>query len=126
MTTTQTVATSDFVISRVFDAPRDLVWKCFTDPEHMQHWWGPKGVAVVASWAKAAPARARANDIGTTVRMFIASTPLVNGADCKHKGAGAGITSPSRFRVVVPENEKAALRRLSNRESNLRISAGAP
>jgi uncharacterized protein YndB with AHSA1/START domain len=34
---------ADFVISRVFDAPRDLVWKCFTDPEHMKRWWGPKG-----------------------------------------------------------------------------------
>jgi uncharacterized protein YndB with AHSA1/START domain len=40
---------SDFVLSRTFDAPRDLVWKCFTDPEHMKHWWGPKGVTVVAS-----------------------------------------------------------------------------
>jgi uncharacterized protein YndB with AHSA1/START domain len=50
MNTTQTVAAgSDFVLSRVFDAPRDMVWKCFTDPEHMQHWWGPKGVTVVAS-----------------------------------------------------------------------------
>jgi uncharacterized protein YndB with AHSA1/START domain len=47
--TTQTAAGSDFVLSRVLDAPRDLVWKCFTDPEHMKHWWGPKGVTVVAS-----------------------------------------------------------------------------
>jgi uncharacterized protein YndB with AHSA1/START domain len=39
----------DFVISRVFDAPRDLVWKCFTEPGRMQQWWGPKGVEVVAS-----------------------------------------------------------------------------
>jgi uncharacterized protein YndB with AHSA1/START domain len=38
-----------FVISRVFDAPRDLVWKAFTDPEHMKHWWGPKGFKVIAS-----------------------------------------------------------------------------
>jgi uncharacterized protein YndB with AHSA1/START domain len=40
---------SDFVISRVFDAPRDLVWKCFTDPERMKQWWGPKGFSVIAS-----------------------------------------------------------------------------
>lgn len=36
----------DFVISRVFDAPRELVWQCFTDPKHMQLWWGPKGATV--------------------------------------------------------------------------------
>ncbi len=36
----------DFVISRVFDAPRELVWKALTDPEHMKNWWGPKGFTV--------------------------------------------------------------------------------
>ncbi len=40
---------SDFVISRVFDAPRERVWKAFTDPEHMKQWWGPKGFTVIAS-----------------------------------------------------------------------------
>jgi uncharacterized protein YndB with AHSA1/START domain len=49
MNTTQAAAGSDFVISRMFDAPRDLVWKCFTDPQHMKGWWGPKGATVVAS-----------------------------------------------------------------------------
>ena len=39
----------EFVISRVFDAPRDLMWKCFTEPEQMKQWWGPKGVKVVKS-----------------------------------------------------------------------------
>jgi len=39
----------DFVMSRVFDAPRDLLWTCFIDPEHMKHWWGPKGFTVIAS-----------------------------------------------------------------------------
>jgi uncharacterized protein YndB with AHSA1/START domain len=42
-------AGSEFVISRVLDAPRDLVWKCFTDPEHMKQWWGPKGASIVQS-----------------------------------------------------------------------------
>jgi uncharacterized protein YndB with AHSA1/START domain len=42
-------AGSDFVLSRVLDAPRELVWKCFTDPAQMKHWWGPKGVKVVKS-----------------------------------------------------------------------------
>ncbi len=44
-----TTQAKDFVISRVFDAPRDLVWQCFTDPERMKHWWGPKGFTVIAS-----------------------------------------------------------------------------
>ncbi|SFV35643.1 SRPBCC family protein [Hyphomicrobium facile] len=36
-----------FVISRIFDAPRELVYKAFSDPEHMKHWWGPKGFKVI-------------------------------------------------------------------------------
>ena len=36
-----------FTISRVYDAPRDLVWSCFSDAEHMRHWWGPKGISIV-------------------------------------------------------------------------------
>jgi uncharacterized protein YndB with AHSA1/START domain len=31
------------VITRVFDAPRELVWKAWTDPKHMAQWWGPRG-----------------------------------------------------------------------------------
>ncbi|GAB3394514.1 SRPBCC family protein [Humibacter soli] len=30
-------------ISRVVDAPRDLVYRAFTDPEHFAAWWGPVG-----------------------------------------------------------------------------------
>ncbi|MFN8130397.1 MAG: SRPBCC domain-containing protein [Solirubrobacteraceae bacterium] len=31
-----------FTITRVFDAPRDLLWTCWTDPEHFAAWWGPE------------------------------------------------------------------------------------
>jgi uncharacterized protein YndB with AHSA1/START domain len=40
---------ADFVISRVFDAPRDLVWKALTEPERMKQWWGPKGFTAIVS-----------------------------------------------------------------------------
>ena len=28
---------------RLYDAPRALVFKAFTDPAHLAHWWGPDG-----------------------------------------------------------------------------------
>jgi uncharacterized protein YndB with AHSA1/START domain len=31
------------VITRVFDAPRELVFKAWTEPEHLVHWMGPRG-----------------------------------------------------------------------------------
>jgi uncharacterized protein YndB with AHSA1/START domain len=33
----------EIVISRVFDAPRELVWEAMTDPEKVVNWWGPHG-----------------------------------------------------------------------------------
>jgi uncharacterized protein YndB with AHSA1/START domain len=33
----------DLVMTRVFDAPRALVFKVWTDARHMAQWWGPKG-----------------------------------------------------------------------------------
>ena len=33
----------EFSISRMFDAPRDLVWKAWTERERMMEWFGPKG-----------------------------------------------------------------------------------
>jgi uncharacterized protein YndB with AHSA1/START domain len=32
----------ELVITRVFNAPRELVWKAWTEPEHFMQWWGPK------------------------------------------------------------------------------------
>ena len=39
----------EFVASRAFDVPRDFMFKVWTDPAHMQRWWGPKGVKVTHS-----------------------------------------------------------------------------
>ena len=38
-----TDATQDVVITRTFDAPRHLVYEAWTDPKHVQQWWGPHG-----------------------------------------------------------------------------------
>jgi uncharacterized protein YndB with AHSA1/START domain len=35
-------AERDFVITRVFDAPREIVFGAWTDPKHLAHWWGPR------------------------------------------------------------------------------------
>lgn len=32
----------ELVITRVFDAPRELVWKAWTEPERIMRWFGPK------------------------------------------------------------------------------------
>lgn len=34
----------ELTLTRVLDAPRELVWRAWTDPELVAKWWGPKGV----------------------------------------------------------------------------------
>ena len=36
-------AERELVIERIFEAPRELVWKTWTEPERVKRWWGPKG-----------------------------------------------------------------------------------
>lgn len=36
-------AEREIVITRVVDAPRELVWQAWTDPRHVVRWWGPRG-----------------------------------------------------------------------------------
>lgn len=33
---------NELIITRIFDAPRELVWKAWIDPEMFMKWWGPK------------------------------------------------------------------------------------
>jgi uncharacterized protein YndB with AHSA1/START domain len=35
----------EFTIVRVFDAPREAVWRAWTDPEQLAQWFGPRGVS---------------------------------------------------------------------------------
>jgi uncharacterized protein YndB with AHSA1/START domain len=41
------------VLSRVFDAPRALVYKVWTAPEHLARWWGPRGFTLISYKADA-------------------------------------------------------------------------
>jgi uncharacterized protein YndB with AHSA1/START domain len=38
-----------FTIERSFDAPRRLIWKCYTEPQHLARFWGPRDAATKAT-----------------------------------------------------------------------------
>ncbi len=42
-TASSATADRELVLTRDFDAPRELVFRAYTDPEHLPHWWGPDG-----------------------------------------------------------------------------------
>jgi uncharacterized protein YndB with AHSA1/START domain len=47
MHVTVTPGTQDIIMSRVFDAPRELVFKTYTDPALIPQWWGPRGITTI-------------------------------------------------------------------------------
>jgi uncharacterized protein YndB with AHSA1/START domain len=85
----------EFVIERAFDAPRDLMWKVWTDPEHMKNWFGPKGTKGIYS----------KNDfrVGGTYHYGL-QTP--DGAEIWGKWTYREITPPERFVFVQSFSDK--------------------
>jgi uncharacterized protein YndB with AHSA1/START domain len=48
-------AARELVITRVFDAPRELVFEAWTDPKHIASWWGPRGFTTTVHSMDVAP-----------------------------------------------------------------------
>lgn len=45
-TAASSTADREIVLTRVFDAPPELVFQAWTDPRHLQQWWGPDGFTI--------------------------------------------------------------------------------
>ncbi len=73
-------------IERVFDAPRELVFKAWTDPEHISQWWGPKGFATTVLKLDLRP--------GGAYRFHMRST---EGAEHWSQGTFLEIAPPARL-----------------------------
>ena len=47
VTVTAEPGSHEIIMTRVFDAPRELVFKVMTDPQHLAKWWGPRQYTTV-------------------------------------------------------------------------------
>jgi uncharacterized protein YndB with AHSA1/START domain len=77
---------TDLVFERVFDAPRDLVWKVLTDPDRVTHWWGPRGYTTTVVEMDVRP--------GGRWRWINHTT---GGEDAPFKGEYLEVTPPERL-----------------------------
>ena len=53
--TDQAPATGELTYTRVFDAPREVVFRCMLEPEHLTRFWGPAGVSTPLETIKVDP-----------------------------------------------------------------------
>ena len=79
-------AKRELVITRVFDAPRSLVFKAWTDPKHIAQWWGPNGFTNTIYEMDVRPGG---------VWRFIMHGP--DGVDYKNKSVYIEIVRPERL-----------------------------
>src|SRR5512135_1163184 len=76
----------ELVITRVFDAPRELVFRAWTDPKHMAQWWGPKHFSNTVDQMDVRP--------GGTWRIIMRSP---DGAEYPSQGVYREIVPPDRL-----------------------------
>ena len=86
----------EFAITRIFDAPRELVWKAFTEPERLNQWWGPKGFTT----------RVRSIDIRPG-GLFRYSQRTADGKEMWGKWVYCEIVPPERIVSIVSFSDEA-------------------
>ena len=105
----------EIVTTRVFDAPRELVFKAWTDPDHLAKWWGPKGFTNTFQEFDMRPGG---------VWRFIMHGP--DGVDYKNKSVFVEVVKPERiviehvsgprFRLTITLAPEAGRTRLTWRQ----------
>ena len=106
-TTTVFTEGQDLVMERVFDAPRELIWKVITDPKRITNWWGPHGYTTTVVEMDVRP--------GGRWRYIQHTT---GGEDVPFKGEYLEVVPPERvvqtfIYDVPPFNEQAAITTLT-------------
>jgi uncharacterized protein YndB with AHSA1/START domain len=84
---TKTPGSRELVITRLFDAPRELVFEAWTDPKHLAQWWGPRDFPAALVKLDVRP--------GGAWRHCLRSTETGN--DLWHRGVFREIVAPERL-----------------------------
>lgn len=84
---------TELTITRVFDAPRALVFKAWTQPEHMMQWWGPKGYTT--------PTCEMDVRVGGALRLCMRSS---EGNDTWVRGTFREVVAPERLVFTAIDN----------------------
>src|ERR1700687_1183189 len=79
-----------FVIDRVFDAPRDKLWKAWTEAERLKKWWGPAGFIVHTCKVDLRPGG-----------VFLYGMKAPDGSDMWGKFTYREITAPKKLVFIV-------------------------
>jgi uncharacterized protein YndB with AHSA1/START domain len=92
-------ADQELTVSRVIDAPRERLFRAWTDPDQVPRWWGPKGFVTIESQMDIRP--------GGAYRAVMRSPA---GTDHRKRGVYREIVAPERLVFTFAwEDENGAL-----------------
>jgi uncharacterized protein YndB with AHSA1/START domain len=94
----------ELTITRVLDAPRELVFRAWTDPQHLTRWWGPHGFTTPLCEADARPG----GDLHVVMRA-------PNGVELPMSGV--------YHEIIPPERIVMTIRALEDADGNPRLEA---
>jgi uncharacterized protein YndB with AHSA1/START domain len=87
--------TVELTITRIFDAPRELVFRCMIEPEHLTHFWGPIGVSTPLEKIKIDP---RPGGVFETVMVNDA-----DGSEYPTRGVFVEVVPPEKLVWTEPD-----------------------
>ena len=113
------VGDREIVATRLLDAPRALVFKAWTDPEHIGQWWGPKGFTTTTYKMDAKPGGVwrfvMHGPDGVDYQNKITYLEIVEPERLVYEHGGDEDVEPVSFRVTVTFEEFAGKTRLTVR-----------
>ena len=86
----------ELTITRIFDAPRELVFRCMIEPAHLTHFWGPVGVTTPIENITVDP---RPGGVFATIMVNDA-----DGAEYPSRGVYIEIVEPERLVWSEPDS----------------------
>jgi uncharacterized protein YndB with AHSA1/START domain len=96
-------AMAELTFTRVFDAPRDLVFRCMLEPEHLTHFWGPAGTSTPLDGITVDPRpggvfeTVMVSDDGGSYTMHAVYAEIVPPERIVWTEPGTGVTTTSTF-----------------------------
>jgi uncharacterized protein YndB with AHSA1/START domain len=113
------VGDREIVATRVFDAPRETVFRMWTDPQHVGQWWGPRGFTTTTFAMDVRPGGVwrfvMHGPDGRDYENKITYTEVVEPQRIAYKHGGDRDTEPVNFTVTVTFDDLGGRTKLTMR-----------